>query len=188
MWAFFCCLNFVSNHIFLFRGRRCINEGKMNTSIIFYLNLWESVLLYLSLVLLNAWFTDWKALIISVHATDWMFVLTAEKKASGFLCMCPVPNSLKQGRLFLACADLYRNEKEPTPCRAAFLHTCFFITHVKEVRNVGSLIFWTPLNTSEFLQIVGIQLFSPPRLQPDKKLGAHPTEGMQVEAAFYRWF
>lgn len=70
-----------------------------------------------------------------------MFVLTGEKKASGFLCMCPMPNSLKQGQLLLACAHLYRNKKEPTLCRAAFLHMCFFITRVKEIRNVGALIF-----------------------------------------------
>lgn len=79
-----------------------------------------------------------------------MFVLTGEKKASGFLCICPMPNSVKQGQLFLACAHLYRNEKDPTLfCVEQHSYTRFFIACVKEIRNVVSLIFWTPLDTSE---------------------------------------
>lgn len=97
------------------------------------------------------------------------FVLTGEKKASGFFCMCPVPNSLKQGQLFLACAHLYRNEKEPTLCS---ILTHFFITRVKEIRNIGSLIFWTPLNTSELLANSGNTVVLPSRASARQEIGS----------------
>jgi len=65
-----------------------------------------SLAMYLLLLCLNGSFKDLKASGISIHATDGNVCFHRREKASGFLCMCPMPNSLKQTQLFQAYAHL----------------------------------------------------------------------------------
>lgn len=80
---------------FYSKKRDTLVKGKLTQT---FISIWitenMNLAIYYLLLLLNGWFTDLKALRISIHATDRNVCFHRREKAKDFLCMCLMSNSL----------------------------------------------------------------------------------------------